>query len=113
MFIKISDSGLSETDKVGAAFIRGWQAVDTENVGWIRQSAGRGKYGLPKYYVILPVPKPETIEELLKAYNYPDSIFSTIRVWSLDEAIEIANKRLPSLLKRRDKAKGDSDVKAI
>jgi len=101
MLVPISKSSLSDTEKIGVAFIRGWDAVDVENCAYLKQTAGRGKYGLPKFLLIAPDPKPVQLTDILQAYSYHDVVRSVIRAWSLDEAIEIANKRLPALLKRR------------
>lgn len=101
MLVPISKSSLSDTDKIGVAMIRGWDAVDVENVAYLKQTAGRGKYGLPKFLLIAPDPKPAQFTEILQAYCYPDFVRSIIRAWSLSEAIDIANQRLPKLLKRR------------
>lgn len=101
MLVPISKSSLSDTEKIGVAMIRSWDAVDVENVVYLKQTAGRGKYGLPKFLLIAPDPKPAQFSDILQAYCYPDFVRSVIRAWSLEEAIEIANKRLPALLKRR------------
>jgi len=101
MLVPISKSSLSDTEKIGVAMIRSWDAVDVENVVYLKQTAGRGKYGLPKFLLIAPDPKPAQFSDILQAYCYPDFVRSVIRAWSLDEAIEIANQRLPKLLKRR------------
>ena len=100
MLVKISQSNLSDVDKVGVAAIRGWDAVDLDNFAYLLQTNGRGKYGLPKFILSVYVEHPETFEDTLKAYADYARIYSTIRAWSLDEAIEVANRRLPRLLKR-------------
>jgi hypothetical protein len=103
MLTKIAQSNLSDVNKVGVALIRGWDAIDTENFAYLRQSAGRGKYGLPKYHLLVFVNPPATFEELLQAYSNFDTVYSAVRAWTLDEAIDVANKRLPKLLKRANK----------
>lgn len=101
MFIDIFQSSLNETNKIGANMIKGWLAVDTENFAFIKQTAGRGKGGLPKFYMVVPCTKPEKLEDALKfGYNIGNQELSIIRAWTLQEAIEIANKRLPKLLKK-------------
>lgn len=100
MLVPISQSNLSDTNKVGVSFIRGWDAVDTKNFAYLYRTSGRGKYGLPKYYLLVVINPPETFDLFLEAYTNWDKVFSTIRAWSLNDALEIANKRLPSLLKR-------------
>jgi hypothetical protein len=100
MLVKISQSNLSDVNKVGVTCIRGWDAVDTDNFAYLRQTAGRGKYGLPKFILLLVTNPPEKFEQLLEAYSNFDKVYSVIRAWSLEEAIEIANKRLPRLQKR-------------
>ena len=100
MFVKISQSNLSDVNKVGVALIRGWDAIDTENFAYLHRTAGRGKYGLPKFILVLFTNHPATFEELLQAYSQWESAYSVIRAWSLEEAIEIANKRLPRLQKK-------------
>lgn len=101
MLVPISKSSLSDTDKFGVSFIRGWDAVDVENCVYLKKTAGRGKYGLPKFLLIVPDPKPAQLTDIFQAYSYHDYVRSVIRAWSLDEAIQIANQRLPKLLKRR------------
>lgn len=101
MFVEVSKANLPETEKVGVRLIRGWSAVDTENMAYLSRTAGHTKFGLPKYIVILPTPKPETFQEVIE-YKRLDFVRSVIRAWSLDEAIIIANKRLPRLLAKRN-----------
>jgi hypothetical protein len=100
MLVSISQSNLSDVNKIGVSMIRGWDAVDTENFAYLHQTNGRGKYGLPKFILVLFVDHPENFEDTLKAYTDLPRMRSIIRVWSLEEAIEIANKRLPRLQKR-------------
>jgi hypothetical protein len=100
MFVKISQSDLSDVNKVGALCIRGWHAVDTANCGYLYQTSGRGKYGLPKFILVLVVNPPDRFDEVMEAYTRWERITSVIRAWSLEEAIQIANTRLPRLQKR-------------
>lgn len=110
MFVEISKANLSDTEKTGIILIRGWSAVDTENMAYLSRTAGHTRFGLPKYILILPVPKPARFGELLEAYKRVDFVRSVIRAWSLDEAIYIANKRMPKLLDKRNLTQRRADL---
>ena len=100
MFVPVSQSNLSDVNKIGVLAIRGWDAVDMENFAYLYQTSGRGKYGLPKFILVLFTEHPDKFEDALKAYLDLSRVSSVIRAWSLEDAIKIADKRLPRLQKR-------------
>jgi len=93
-----SKSTLDENEKFGC-IMRGMCAVDPESGAYLKPSYGRSSHE-PKYFLILPAEPPADRGGFLahgKSYDFERSI---IRAWSEQEAIELANKRLPLLQAR-------------
>jgi hypothetical protein len=104
MLLPIENCELSDTDVIAARLLRGWHALDVESGAFMYRTHGRGKYGLPKYVLILPNKSPEERGGLLERYDwdYPSGR-KFIRAWTFDEALSIANERLKKMLSARDK----------
>ncbi len=104
MLLPITKCALSETDKIAALLLRSWRALDVESGAFLSRTHGRGKYGLPKYILILPNKTPEERGGLLARYewDYPKGR-KFIRAWTEEEAIESANARLKKMLAAREK----------
>lgn len=100
MLVEISKSTLCDTDKINASLLRDWCAIDTESGAYLKQTSGRGKCGLPKFFVILPHKSPAERGGFFKNTVSGGFERTTIRAWTLQEAIKIGNERLPKLTKR-------------
>lgn len=101
MIVDTQHTGLSSTEQL-AALLRGWEAIDIETGAHLGQTHGLGKGGLPTFILILP---DRTPNERGGLFNDPDWTYPTgrkrIRARTLREAIELANKKLEKMLKKR------------
>lgn len=111
MLVPIEKSSLSDVDKISAVCIWGWIAIDVETGAYMGRSYGRCKGGLTKFYVILPHETPAERGGFLKPRQVPFARErSVIRAYDESDALEVANKRLPQLVKRVEKARARKDL---
>lgn len=104
MLVITSQSSLSDTDKIAAVAFHRMMAVDVETGAYLMPSHGRSRWA-PKYFLILPHETPKDRGGIMGtrkcSFAFERAI---IRAWSDEEAVTIANKRLPRLLKRAQQA---------
>lgn len=97
MLVKTADSSLTDTEKITAAILRDWHAVDVETGAHLSRSRGRSRYGSdPKWYLILPHDG-----NLFDSSNGCER--AVFRAPDLNEAVAIASEKLPKLMKRMEK----------
>lgn len=110
MLTKIADLGLDVSERFDY-LMRGWDAVDPETGAYLRRSCGRSKYGNLTFRLILDHETPAERGGLLGAAQRVFAFErSTIRAWSLDQALEIAAQRLPRLVKRAQAARAAAAI---
>lgn len=94
MIVKVTKSGLSDAEIFKAVFVWRWNAVDVETGARLSCSNGRSKRGnARKWFLILPGDG-KLWDSQAKAER---AIF---RAESEEEAIAIANEKLPKLMER-------------
>lgn len=100
MLTPISESTLTDTDRA-AALVYNCLAVDVQTGAYLFQSAGQWKNGLLKFILVLPH---ETPADRGGVFGERRNMFAVERAvipaWSIDEAIDVANKRLPGMMRR-------------
>ena len=97
MLVKITESPLSDSEKITAAILRDWYAVDVETGAHLFRSRGRPKYGnAPKWFLILP-------HDGKLFDSRGDCERNAFRAESLDQAIATANRILPKLIQQKER----------
>ena len=100
MFITIERSDLNEEAKNRVRVNLGWSAIDAENFAYLRETAGRTKYGMRSFVLVLVINPPASFTDLLQDYNDFERIISEIKAFTVADAIRIADLRLPRLQKQ-------------
>lgn len=97
MLVKISESALSNPDKIAAGILRDWWAVDLDTGARLLRSNGRAKHGnAPRWFLILP-------HDGKLWDSKGDCEQANFRAWNLEEALKIANDALPLLLVKKER----------
>jgi len=98
----ISDLGLSKEEQINAMLFSRKDAICPETGAFLAGSNGRTRSGIRHYVLILPNESVEERGGLFAPYTWEHR--SRISAWTLAEAIEISNQRLPKLLKKAEKS---------
>lgn len=97
----IAECALTEAERFGAVFSKGWIAIDTVTGACLHASRGRTKRGDTRYTLIVPTESVEERGGLFAPYDWTEKDRKFIRAWSLREAVEVANLHLRKILAAR------------